>query len=156
MLHLQIPGREPYALEHLVLDLNGTLALDGELLPGVADRLAALSSDLSIHLLTADTGGNAAEICSRLGVSLGLIQPRAEAGRKQAFVERLGATRVVAIGNGANDAGMLAAAALSIAVLGSEGLAVVTLRAADLVVGRVEDALDLLLHPTRLVATLRR
>jgi hypothetical protein len=30
------------------------------------------------------------------------------------------------------------------------------LQAADLVVGGIEDALDLLLHPRRLVATLRR
>lgn len=51
---------------------------------------------------------------------------------------------------------MLAAAALGIAVLGPEGLATEALQAADLVVGQVEDALDLLLHPTRLLATLRR
>ena len=71
-------------------------------------------------------------------------------------MDRLGAERVVAIGNGANDAEMLAAAALGIAVLGPEGLATATLRAVDVVVGRIEDALDLLLQPQRLVATLRR
>ena len=45
--------------------------------------------------------------------------------------------------------------AVGFAILGQKGLAVEALRAADLVVGRVEDALDLLLHPQRLVATLR-
>ena len=69
MVHLDIPGREPCALEHLVLDLSGTLALDGEVLPGVAGRLAALSPVVTVHLLTADTGGNAAEICERLNIS---------------------------------------------------------------------------------------
>jgi soluble P-type ATPase len=71
-------------------------------------------------------------------------------------IEQLGAEHVVAIGNGANDAGMLSAAALGIAVLGAEGLAVEALLAAAVVVGCIEDGLDLLLHPQRLVATLRR
>jgi soluble P-type ATPase len=71
-------------------------------------------------------------------------------------VEQLGTEQVVAIGNGANDAQMLSAAALGIAILGREGLASEALQAADLVVGGIEDALDLLLHPPRLIATLRR
>ena len=71
------------------------------------------------------------------------------------LVERLGAERVVAVGNGANDAGMLQAAALGIAVLGPEGLAGEAWQAADVVAG-IHQALDLLLHPRRLVATLRR
>jgi len=62
---------------------------------------------------------------------------------------------VVAIGNGANDAAMLQEAALGIAVLGPEGLAAEALLAADVVVASIEDALDLLLRPHRLVATLR-
>jgi len=156
MIHLDIPGCEPSALEHLVLDLNGTLTLDGEPLPGVAGRLAALSSSLTIHLLTADTAGNAAEVGGRLGTVLARIEPGAEASQKEAFVERLGAACVVAIGNGANDARMLSAAVLGIAVLGPEGVAVEALQAADVVVSRIEDGLDLLLHPQRLLATLRR
>jgi soluble P-type ATPase len=156
MIHLDIPGRRPCTFEHLTLDLNGTLALDGDLLPGVASRLATLSAHLTIYLLTADTGGNAVEIGDRLGISLALIEPGDEARQKQAFVERLGAAHVVAIGNGANDAGMLSAAALGIAVLGPEGLAPETMCAADVMVNRIEDGLDLLLHPRRLVATLRR
>jgi P-type E1-E2 ATPase len=155
-IHLDIPGWESLRLEHLVLDVNGTVALDGEVLPGVAERLAVLSASLTIHLVTADTHGRAAEVAEQLEVRLTRIEARDEAGQKRALVERLGAERVVAVGNGANDAGMLAAAALGLAVLGPEGLATVTLRAADVVVGRIEDALDLLLRPQRLVATLRR
>jgi len=155
-IHLDIPGWESLRLEHLVLDVNGTVALDGEVLPGVAERLAALSASLTIHLVTADTQGRAAEIGAQLGVQLVRIEPGDEPAQKRALVERLGAERVVAVGNGANDAEMLAAAAVGIAVLGPEGLVTVTLQAADVVVGRIEDALDLLLRPQRLVATLRR
>ena len=155
MIHLDIPGRGILELEDLVLDLNGTIALDGEVLAGVPERLAALSESLTVHLVTADTQGQAAVIAEQLGVKLVLVSPGDEAEQKRSLVERLGAERVVAIGNGANDAGMLQAAALGIAVLGPEGLAGEAWQAADVVAG-IHQALDLLLHPRRLVATLRR
>jgi soluble P-type ATPase len=44
---------------------------------------------------------------------------------------------------------------LGVAVLGCEGLASACLAAADVVVPGVESALDLLLYPRRLMATLR-
>jgi P-type E1-E2 ATPase len=156
LIQIEIPGWRALALEHLVLDLNGTVALDGQVMPGVAERLAALSPHLAIHLVTADTHGQAAEIGRQLDNQVVRIEPRYEASQKQALVERLGAERVAAIGNGANDARMLSAAVLGIAVLGREGLALEALRAADVVVARIEDGLDLLSRPQRLVATLRR
>jgi P-type E1-E2 ATPase len=156
MIRLEIPGWGAFELEHLILDLNGTVALDGEPISGVEERVARLSADLEIRLATADTHGRAQEISRRLGCRLARIETGREAGQKRALVERLGAEGVVAIGNGANDAQMLSAAALGIAILGREGLAVEALQAADLVVGRIEDALDLLLHRRRLIATLRR
>jgi P-type E1-E2 ATPase len=156
LIQIEIPGWRALALEHLVLDLNGTVALDGQVMPGVAERLAALSPHLAIHLVTADTHGQAAEIGRQLDSQLVRIEPRYEASQKQALVERLGVERVAAIGNGANDARMLSAAVLGIAVLGQEGLALEALRAADVVVARIEDGLDLLSRPQRLVATLRR
>lgn len=36
MWQAEVPGRGTLRLEHLVLDLNGTIAQDGELVPGVA------------------------------------------------------------------------------------------------------------------------
>ena len=156
MIRLDIPGREILELEHLVLDLNGTIALDGEVLVGVPERLAALSESLAVLMVTADTQGRATAIAGQLGVGLVRVTPGDEADQKGTLVEQLGAERVVAIGNGANDAWMLRAAALGMAVLGPEGLAEEALRAADVVVASIHDALDLLLHPRRLVATLRR
>lgn len=155
MILLDIPGQGVLELEHLVLDLNGTIALDGEVLVGVPQRLTALSESLAVYLVTADTRGQAAAVAEQLGVELVLVTPGEEAEQKRALVKRLGAERVVAIGNGANDATMLQTAALGIAALGPEGLAGEALRAAD-VVASVHDALDLLLHPKRLVATLRK
>ena len=159
MLTVEIPGYGRLALDHLALDLNGTLALGGEVLPGVAERLAALSPHLQIHLLTADTRGRGAATAAALGISLHRLTPGDEvwheATQKRAFVESLGAERVAAVGNGANDADMLAVAALGVAVLGPEGLARAAWQNADLIVPDIGAALDLLLHPQRLIATLR-
>ncbi|MGN2393350.1 HAD family hydrolase, partial [Pelomicrobium sp. G1] len=70
-------------------------------------------------------------------------------------VERLGATGCACIGNGRNDHLMLKAAALAIAIVQQEGVWAGTLMSAQVIVGDIRDALDLLLYPQRLVATLR-
>ena len=155
MISLTIPGVGDLGLTHLVLDVNGTLTVDGLLLPGVAERLHLLSSQLSVHLLTADTRHTGAELSARLGVDLTRVQPDQEAEQKRAYVEAIGAERVVAVGNGNNDALMLSTAGLGIVVLGGEGAASRALVAADLVARDIADALDLLLKPTRLLSTLR-
>ncbi len=156
MIRLDIPGRGVLDLQHLVLDLNGTIALDGQVLPGVASRLGALSQQLTIHVLSADTHGHAAETAQALGVSLAVVARGRENEQKRQFVEALGSQSVVAVGNGANDQQMLQAAELGLAVLGREGLSVAALTSADVLVASIEDALDLLLKPQRLIATLRR
>lgn len=156
MLEIALPSRDPIRLEHLVLDLNGTAALDGALLPGVRERVARLRPVLTVHLVSADTQGTLTAVAEDVGAVPHRLGPGDEAEQKAALVERLGADRVVAIGNGTNDAWMLERAALGIAVLGPEGLAVSCLQAADIVVPDILAALDLLLFPRRLVATLRR
>ena len=156
MITINIPGRGTLEVTNLVLDLNGTIALDGEVLPGVAERLVTLSAELTVYLVTADTQGQAAQSAERLGLHLFRIVPGDEASQKLGLVAQLGPAGTVAIGNGANDARILAAAVLGIAVLGPEGLATIALQAAEVIVVRIEDALDLLLWPQRLIATLRR
>jgi P-type E1-E2 ATPase len=156
MIELDIPGRGNLKLRHLVLDVNGTLAKDGRLLERVARPLGALRDRLDVHLLTADTYGRQAAIDALLGLAATRLAPGDEAGQKAAYVRSLGAESVVAVGQGANDAGMLKAAAIGVAVLGEEGLAVEALVSADIVVATIYDALGLLEAPTRLIATLRR
>lgn len=143
-------------MQHLVLDVNGTIAADGRLIEGVAERLAEMRSLIQIHLLTADTRGRQGAIDAQLGMKAVCVLPENEAAQKAAFVAELGSEGVCAVGNGAIDAGMLREARLSIVVLGEEGLAMEALNAADVVVPHVNAALDLLLNPLRLVATLRR
>jgi len=156
MIEIEISGRGVRRIQHLVLDVNGTLALDGKLQEGIAARIAELLDLVDVHMLTADTHGKQKVIDAQLNLTATRITAGGESAQKAAFINQLGQDRVCAIGNGANDAGMLAEAGLAIAVLGPEGLALETLDNADIVVANANDALDLLLHPRRIVATLRR
>ena len=156
MIELNIPGRGQIQLQHLVCDVNGTLALDGQLLDGLARPLTALRDRLSLHLLTADTHGKQQIIDQQLNLHAVRIQPGGEAAQKAEYVRRLGPETVIAVGQGANDAGMLRLAAIGVCLLSKEGSAVETLLAADLVVPSIYVLLEILENPLRLVATLRK
>jgi soluble P-type ATPase len=143
------------AITDLVLDFNGTLACDGALLAGVAPRLRELARQLTIHVVTGDTFGSAVAALSGLPCKVQLLQSEGQAQAKLDYVNGLGAGKVACIGNGFNDRSMMAAVALGIAVIQSEGASPATLMAADVVAPTICDALDLLLRPVRLKATLR-
>lgn len=156
MIEINIPGRGILRLEHLVTDVNGTLAVDGQLMEGVAQRLGSLKDRLTVHMLTADTHGRQSAIDEQLDLKALRIQPGNESGQKADYVRQLGAESVVALGQGANDAGMLKTAALGICVLSLEGTAGETLLAADLIAPNINTALDLLEKPLRIAASLRK
>jgi len=143
-------------LLHLVSDVNGTLAVDGQLIDGVRRRMDGLRDRLEIHLLTADTHSRQSEIDRQLNLTAVRIARGNEALQKAEYVRRLGADGVVALGQGANDSAMLKEAALGICVQSLEGVAVETMLAADLVMPDVLSALDLLQKPLRIVASLRK
>ena len=156
MLTISIPGGATLEIEHLVLDYNGTLAVGGALLPGVSARLNALAETVQVHVVTADTFGVAHAALEGVRCTLSILPPGGQDAAKLAYIQSLEPERTVAVGNGRNDRLMLEAAALGIAVLEGEGAATAALLAADVVVPGIEPALDLLLHPLRLVATLRQ
>lgn len=156
MIELSIPGRGSLRLEHLVTDVNGTLAIDGVLMDGLAKRIASVRDRLRVHLLTADTHGRQAVIDQQLNLVATRLIEGNEQEQKRAFVEKLGADHVLAIGQGANDASMLKAAALGICVMSAEGAAVETILAADLVLPNIFSAFDLLDKPIRIIASLRK
>ena len=156
MIKFTIPGQGDYEIEHLVMDVNGTLAIDGQLIDGVAGKITTLRTQLTIHLLTADTHGKQAAMDQQLGLSAVRILPGGEALQKANYVRRLGSEKVIAIGQGANDAEMLETARLGICVLSVEGVSKDSLLAADLVAPDIFSALDLLEKPLRIVASLRK
>lgn len=150
-----IPGFGSFEAKHLVLDYNGTLAEDGALVAGVAERLRQLAETLSIHVITADTFGTVKTALAGLPLAIATIPPGDQGKAKAAFVEKLGKDQVIAMGNGRNDAAMLQTARIGMVILMKEGASCQALMHADLASRHICEALDLLAHPLRLSATLR-
>jgi soluble P-type ATPase len=155
MLEIEIPGYGTLHLEHLVLDYNGTLACDGELLTGVRERLEALSRRLHIHILTAETYSKERAQLVGIRCDLSILPVDGQDRRKRDYVQALGSKAAVCVGNGRNDRLMLQEAGLGIVVVQGEGAAVQAALTADVLSSDILTALDLLTHPLRLVATLR-
>jgi len=155
MITVDIPGYKTLALEHLVLDYNGTLACDGKVIPGVKEGLDALSEKMKIHVLTADTFGKVRSGLEGFPCDISILPIENQADGKLAYVEGLGRRHTVCIGNGRNDQLMLKESALGIAVILEEGVAVESVLSADIVCTGIVSALDLLMNPLRLTATLR-
>jgi soluble P-type ATPase len=151
-IRVDVPGSGALHLTHLLLDFTGTLSLDGQLLPGVAERLEELGRLLRIVVLTADTFGTAAGQLKGLPLELHPIQT----GRDKAdFLAGLNPSMTAAVGNGRNDTAMVRKAGLGIAVIGPEGCAGELIAAARVVCRDILDVFDLLRRPLRLKATLR-
>jgi len=155
MIQASIPGHENMNLEVLVLDYNGTLALDGQMFESVRENINRLSPFLEIHILTSDTYGTVVKQCKGLPVQVKVLESTEHTKEKGDYVLQFGTREVVAIGNGANDQLMLKGAHLGIAVIGFEGASTQALLSADLIVNKIEDAFGILIETKRLKATLR-
>jgi P-type E1-E2 ATPase len=156
LIEVKIPGQRAYKFEYLVLDLNGTISLDGEIIAGVPERIESLRNLVNIIILTADTRGRAQELGKKLKAEIRIIQPGEEQVQKLRLIQELDYEKTVAIGNGANDVLMLKESALGICVLGPEGAATEAMHNSHLIISDINMALDLLMKPERLIATLRK
>jgi soluble P-type ATPase len=154
-MRIEIPGWGNIDIENIVIDLNGTIATDGKIASEVRKKITSLSELAKVYILTADTQGTANK--EILGMNVELIKVPEENSKKGKFefLSTLNLETTVAIGNGSNDQLALKEAALGIAVLGDEGVSVSAMKSADIVVENIHNALDLLLEPKRLIATLR-
>lgn len=154
MQTIHIPDFGPLNIQHIVCDYNGTLAVDGTLLAGVADTFHALQ-EIEVHVVTADTFGVARRQLEHTNCHLSIIPDDDQARRKRDYIRTLGTDSVVAIGNGRNDRLMLEEAALGIALIQAEGAAASALRSADIICTSIIDALTYFTANKRLIATLR-
>ena len=150
-----IPGFGKLDIQYIVSDYNGTLAVDGKLIAGVADLFQALSKQYEIHVLTADTFGIAAEQLDGLPCTLHILPKEEQAKGKLQFVEQLGSKHCIAMGNGRNDRLMLEEAAVGICLMQNEGASRDAIIKSDLVVNSINNACELLLNEKRIIATLR-
>ena len=137
------------------MDYNGTLAIDGVLLDGLASLLTNLADQVDLHVVTADTFGRAGSQLAGLPCLLTILPAGDQAQAKRAYVRELGSEQCVAIGNGRNDRLMLEEAVIGILLIQAEGAAIQALPGADIICHDAASALSLFIEPKRLVATLR-
>ncbi|MBN2273735.1 MAG: hypothetical protein JXK95_05340 [Bacteroidales bacterium] len=156
MIAIDIPGYKKIKAEHLVLDFNGTIAVDGKLIYGLKEQLELLSHKLCIHIITADTFGTVNKELEGIACNPMTIPVSDQDMQKERYVSGLGSERVIAIGNGQNDVLMLRKSALGIMVIQQEGAFGKLFNDADIVCFSIHDALDLLLNPLRVIATMRK
>jgi soluble P-type ATPase len=156
MLTLSIPGyNESMEIKYLIVDFNGTLAIDGMLITGVREAIISIAEKLEVHVLTGNTLNNAEQELKDLPCKV-VIMPHTNQGiEKGKYVSLLDPKAVISIGNGRNDQMILQQSAIGIIVIQKEGAAAETLQSADIVCSNILDALDLLNNTRRLVSTLR-
>lgn len=155
MITIEVPGYKRFDLEHLVLDYNGTLARDGYVIEGVKQHLDRLAVSLKIHVLTADSFESVYKELDGYPCKIFVLEPENQDRGKLDYIRRLGCAKTVCIGNGRIDQLMLKEASLGIAVCQDEGAAIQAILSADILCPDILSALELLLHPVRLIATLR-
>jgi len=155
MLKIDIPGFKVIEAEHLVLDFNGTIAIDGRFIDGVLSILLKVSEYLNVHILTADTFGTVKEELRELPFKIKILDPENQDQQKLNYVRNLDSTKVIAIGNGRNDRIMLRESALSIGIIQAEGAYSQIIYDTHVICTRINDAIELLINPKRLLATLR-
>ena len=156
MVSIDIPGKGKMNIENLVLDFNGTIAYDGNIKNGIREKIQRVHEmGINIYILTADTYHQAAEQCKDMPVTLEIFDVDNAALSKREIVNNIDSKLTMTIGNGNNDVEMFEESILSVAVIGDEGCAVKAIFAAYIITNNIDDAIDLLLNPHRIKATLR-
>lgn len=155
MIEILVPGLKPFEITQVVVDYNGTIAVDGKIPMELKAKLAKLSKLVPITVLTADTHGTAKAECEPLGLAVRTFPQESAAACKKEIVEELGPDNVACLGNGFNDIPMFKIARLSIGVLDVEGMCGALLPHATILCRSSAEAIDLLLNPKRIIADLR-
>ena len=155
MITIAIPSLIPMSIHDLILDFNGTLAIDGKVIPGVRERIITLAADVNIHVVTGNSFGTAEEELKGLPCKVVLLAPDNQAKEKLDYLQCLNTLSTISIGNGRNDKLLLKSSVISIVVVQAEGASVEAIKYAHVVCTSIISALDMIISPARLVATLR-
>ncbi|MCP4178473.1 MAG: ATPase P [bacterium] len=156
MIDADIPGFKKLSIKNIICDYNGTLAIDGIIIPDVKPLIEKLSERTAFHIVTGDTFGTATENLKNLPVTVKILTSINQDQQKLEYLKRLGTDLTVCIGNGRNDKLMLEKAVLGICLIQAEGSSFNSLLKSDIICTSAKDALNILLEPKKLIATLRK
>jgi soluble P-type ATPase len=156
MISIQRPGMESLDIHFVLIDFEGTLAMDGRVHPKAKDKVNLLSKRATITILTKSNREKVEETLRKMKVEILYVTEGDSTQQKLNVLQRLGPHQTAVIGNGLDDVRILEQAGLGMCVIGKEGSSAEAVAKADLVVTNVLDALDFLLKPLRQRATLGR
>jgi soluble P-type ATPase len=154
MISIERPGQTNLEIEFILIDFEGTLASDRRVHPKAKDKINLLSKRAKIYILTKEEKEHVEEVLRKVKAEIIYSMEGTSSQQKLDLLRQLGATRTVAIGNGADDVPMIEEAGFGICVLGKEGTFSEAVKKADVVFMNMLDALDFLLKPLRQKATL--
>jgi len=151
----------PLLITRIVSDYTGTLSFHGRLIPGVEDRLRRLKELVKIDVLSADSFGTASGQLAEVPLTPEIYQSNERHDvLKEKHALQHSPAHIAAFGNGNNDELLLKAVKkageLAVAVDNGEGCSALAMQNANIFIVGIVNGLDLLLHPTRCKATLRR
>jgi len=156
MISIQRPGMESLDIHFVLIDFEGTLAMDGRVHPKAKDKVNLLSKRATIYILTKSNREKVEETLTKMKVEILYLTEGDSSQQKLNVLQRLGSHQTAVIGNGLDDVRIMEQAGLGMCVIGKEGSSAEAMAKADLVVSNVLDALDFLLKPLRQRATLSR
>ena len=156
MISIQRPGMESLDIHFVLIDFEGTLAMDGRVHPKAKDKVNLLSKRATLYILTKSNREKVEETLRKMKVEILYVTEGDSSQQKLKVLQRLGPHQTAVIGNGLDDVRIMEQAGLGMCVIGKEGSSAEALAKADLVVTHVLDALDFLLKPMRQRATLGR
>jgi len=156
MISIQRPGMESLELHFVLIDFEGTLAMDGRVHPKAKDKVNLLSKRVTVYILTKSSKGKVEETLKKMKAEILYMTEGDSSQQKLDVLQRLGPHQTAVIGNGFDDVQIMEQAGLGMCVIGKEGSSTEAVAKADLVVASVLDALDFLLKPLRQGATLGR
>ena len=154
MITLQSSSQAKLEIEHLIIDYEGTLAMDGRVHPKAKDKINLLAKRLNIYILVKGEQEKAEEVLKRVKAKIIFLKEPEPSAQKLEFLLNLGAPKTGVIGNGEDDVPMSKEAGFSMAIIGKEGGSGELIQSADLTFLTIVDALDFLLKPLRQKATL--
>ncbi|GAB4280568.1 MAG: HAD family hydrolase [Marinilabiliales bacterium] len=152
-MEYEVPGVGKIVLKTVVFDLNGTLAVYGNIKESTKVLLnKMLGNGFEVVLLTSDQRGIAVETASELNIKCVIAKTSDD---KENFMSSLDFQTTVAIGNARVDIGMFKHSKIRIATIQQEGIHTGILNYVDIMVNDVDDAIKLLLDKDTFASTMK-
>jgi P-type E1-E2 ATPase len=153
-MRYNVPFGESFEIETIVLDLNGTLSVNGIIPKGVKGVISQLKKEgFKVILFTGDQRRTAGALSKKLGIEYRVTLTSRD---KESEMRKLDTEKCAAIGNARIDRGTFKHARISILTLQAEGIHASMINQVDIIVPTINDALRLFLNKDSLCATLRK